>query len=177
MPRLGSATLLATALLAATASLASAGTYVSIGMGGTPEPQGALKVAAANGSNDLAQRRAAVGFSLSRLAVEATVARYGIGAGQATVAGAHARLSIPIDGGFGAYGRLGVERAWLEDLDARLGDRADGWVGGLGLEYRFDAPLLGQAGVWAELSQDQLTFDDDSKGGARMWTLGVSIGL
>jgi|GEM_PF-3263922 len=176
MRRLLSAAILVAALLA-TSSLASAGTYVSLGLGGTPDPQGELAIATAGGSSDVAQRRAALGFSLSRVAVEATVARYPLGAGHATAAGVHARLSIPIDGGFGAYGRIGLERAWLSGLAPRLGERADGVAGGLGLEYRVDAPLLGRAAIWAEVSQDQLTFADDSEGGARMWTVGLSLGL
>jgi hypothetical protein len=126
---------------------------------------------------DVPQRRAALGWSFGRLAIEATAARYALGSGHATAAGAHGRLTIPIDGGFGAYGRVGVERVWLSDLEPRFGDTADGMAAGLGLEYRLKAPILGQAAIWAELSQDQLTFEDESKGGARMWTIGASIGL
>ncbi len=170
------ASLLTTALLAS-ASVASAGTYVSLGLGGTPSPQGTLKIAASSGSSDVEQRRAGLGFSFGQLAIEATAARYALGSGHATAVGVHARLGIPIEGGFGAYARVGVERAWLTDLAPRLGDSADGMVGGVGLEYRLRAPLLGQAAIWAEVSQDQLTFADDSKGGARMWTLGASVGF
>src|SRR5262245_414902 len=117
MSRLAAATLSAAALLATTASLASAGTYVSLGLGGTPDPQGELKVAAATGTADVPQRRAGLGFSFGRLAIEATAARYAIGSGHATAAGVHGRLTFPIDGGLGAYARVGVERAWLSDLD------------------------------------------------------------
>jgi hypothetical protein len=176
MRRLASATVL-TAFLLLSASIASAGTYVSLGMGGTPDPQGELKIAASTGAADVPQRKAALGWSIGRFAVEATAGRYALGGGHATAAGVQGRLSIPLDGNFGAYGRFGVERAWLSDLDARLGDTADGWVGGLGLEYKIDAPLLGQAAIWAELTQDQLTFADDTKGGSRMWTLGASLGF
>lgn len=175
-PRLA-ASLLSLASVLATSSLASAGTYVSLGLGGTPDPQGELKVAASTGTSDVAQRKAALGWSLGRIAIEATAARYALGSGHATAAGVQGRLTIPLDGHFGAYGRVGVERAWLSDLDPRLGDTADGWVGGVGVEYRLTAPLLGQAAIWAEVTQDQLTFADDTKGGARMWTLGASLGL
>lgn len=176
MRRLVTASLLTTALLASP-TLAVAGTYVSLGLGGTPDVQGELKVAASTGTSDVDQRRAGLGWSVGRLAIEATAARYALGSGHATAAGIHGRLGFPIDGGFGAYGRVGFERVWLTDLAPRLGDTADGLVGGLGLEYRLTAPLLGQAAIWAEVSQDQLTFADDSKGGARMWTVGASIGL
>ena len=59
----------------------------------------------------------------------------------------------------------------------RIGDStADGYVGGLGLEYRLKAPLLGEAALWGEQSQDKLeTAAGDV--GARLWTLGFSIGI
>lgn len=164
------------ALLAAPA-LATAGTYVSLGIGGAPSGQGDLTVAASTGDSDVPQQRLALGHSLGRLAIEASVGRFGVGTGDAIAAGAHARLSVPLDGNFGAYGRLGLERVWLRDLDPRFGESADGMVAGLGLEYRLTMPLLGQAAIWAEVSQDELTFADDSKGGVRLWTLGATLGL
>lgn len=177
MPRLATA-FLSAALLAATASAASAGTYVSIGVGGTPTVQGDVKMGTTAEPSAVEQRRAGLGWSFGRLAIEATAARYALGTGHATVAGAHGRLTFPLNSaGFGAYARAGVERAWLSNLDTRLGETADGVVGGLGLEYRLSAPILGQAAIWAEVSQDQLTFEDESKGGARMWTVGASLGL
>lgn len=174
--RLASAALLAALL--ATPALASAGTYVSVGMGGDPSPQGELELVMTTGDgSDVPQQRAALGWSFSRLAIEATIGRFGIGDGHATIGGVHGRLTLPLDGGLGAYGRFGFERAWLTDLDPRLGEEADGMAAGLGLEYRLKAPLLGQAAVWAEVSEDRLTFANDEQGGARMWTVGASLGI
>jgi|JI6StandDraft_1071083.scaffolds.fasta_scaffold29499_3 hypothetical protein len=171
-----SAVVFAAALVAAP-SLASAGTYVSLGLGLDPSGQGELALMTETADTDTPTQRVALGHSLGRLAVEASLGRFGLGAGEAVVAGAHARMSVPLDGNLGAFARFGVERAWLSDLDARLGDTADGMVGGLGLEYRLSMPLLGQAALWAEVSQDQLTFADDSKGGVRLWSIGASLGL
>lgn len=177
MPRLVTPAAILTALLATT-TVATAGTYVSVGIGPRAQPQGELdKMTTTAESSDVSQQRAALGWSISRLAIEGSVGRFGIGEGHATVAGVHARLTLPLDGGFGAYGRVGLERAWLTDLAPRLGDSAEGMGAGLGLEYRLSAPLLGQAALWAEVSQDQLTFADETEGGARLYTIGASLGL
>ncbi len=178
MPSLRAACL--AACLAAPAfapALAHAGTYVSLGVGGTPTGQGDLALVAASGSSDTPQQRVSLGQSLGRLAVEGSLGRFGLGAGDAVAAGVHARLSIPLDGHLGAYGRLGLERVWLHDVDTAMGDSADGVAAGLGLEYRLSLPLLGQAGVWAEMSQDQLGLANDQEGGVRMWTIGATLGL
>jgi hypothetical protein len=50
-------------------------------------------------------------------------------------------------------------------------------VGGLGLEYRLSAPLLGQAGIWAEVSDDRLDAGAGNTGGVRLWTAGLIVGL
>jgi hypothetical protein len=169
--------LLVAALVVGSSSVATAGTYVSLGVGGAPSGQGELNVAAASGTSKVTQQRVALGTSFGRIAIEATLGRFGIGAGDAVVAGVHGRISVPLDGHFGAYGRVGVERAWLSDLEARFGDSADGLAAGLGLEYKLSMPILGQASVWAEGSQDQWNLADQTKGGVRMWTVGLTLGL
>lgn len=168
--------LLATAFLLATASTASAGSYISLGLGGDPVLQGEL-MAAADGDGDGGNGRLALGQSFGRLALEGSLSRFALATDEATAAGVHARLTLPIDGAFGIFGRLGLERVWLGAEGDRLGDStADGYVGGLGLEYRLQAPLLGEAAIWGEMSQDKL---ETSAGeiGARLWTLGLSVGI
>lgn len=168
--------LLATALLLATASTASAGSYLSLGLGGDPVLQGEL-MTAADGGGDGGNGRIALGQSFGRLALEGSLSRFALATDDATAAGAHVRLTLPIDGAFGIFGRFGLERVWLGAEGERIGDRtADGYVGALGLEYRLQTPLLGEAAIWGELSQDKL---DTSAGeiGARLWTLGLSVGI
>ncbi len=176
--------LLVAALLASPAALATlsparatAGTYVSLGLGTTPTGQGDLAVTTEAADSDVPQQRVALGQSLGRVAIEASLARFGIGAGDGVAAGVHARLSVPLDGNLGAYGRIGLERVWLSGLDPTFGDSADGMAAGLGLEYKLTAPILGQAAIWGEVNQDQLTFANDRKGGVRMWMAGVSLGM
>lgn len=163
--------------LATTAATATAGTYVSLGLGTTPTGQGDLTVTTEAGDSDVPQQRVALGQSLGRVAIEASLARFGIGAGDGVAAGVHARLSVPLDGNLGAYGRIGLERVWLSGLDPAFGDTADGMAAGLGLEYKLSAPILGQAAIWGEVNQDQLTFANEGKGGVRMWMAGVSLGM
>jgi len=176
--------LLVAALLASPAALATlapataaAGTYVSVGLGTTPVGQGDLAVTTTAGDSEVPQQRVALGQSLGRVAIEASLARFGIGAGDGVAAGVHARLSVPLDGNLGAYGRLGLERVWLSGIDPTFGDTADGMAAGLGLEYKLSAPILGQAAIWGEVNQDQLTLDGDREGGVRMWMAGVSLGM
>lgn len=158
------------------ASIASAESYVSLGVGGDPALHGDVR-AAANGGGDGGNGRLALGLGVGRLSVEGSLSRFGLGDGNATAAGVHLRLRFPIDGGFGAYGRVGLERVWLPGDSMPLSaDAADGLAGGLGLEYRLSAPLLGQAGLWAEVSQDRFS-NTAGSGGVRLWTAGLTVGL
>jgi hypothetical protein len=167
---------LATAILLASVSTASAGSYLSVGLGGDPVLQGEL-TAAADGDGDGGNGRLALGQSFGRLALEGSLSRFALASDQATAAGIHVRLTLPIDGAFGAFGRVGLERVWLGAEGDRLGDStADGYVGGLGLEYRLEAPLLGEAAIWGEMSQDKLE-TAGGEVGARLWTLGLSVGI
>jgi hypothetical protein len=157
-------------------SVASAESYVSLGVGGEAAAHGDLRMAA-NGDGDGGNGRLAVGIGVSRLAVEGSLSRFGLGSSTATAAGAHLRLRFPIQGGFGIYGRVGLERVWLGTDLPSMNSTADGVVGGLGLEYRLSAPLLGQAGIWAEVSDDRLDAGAGNTGGVRLWTAGLIVGL
>jgi hypothetical protein len=132
---------------------------------------------AASGEGDGANGRLALGIGVGRLAVEGSLSRFGLGSNTATAAGAHLRLRFPIEGGFGIFGRVGLERVWLGADVSSMGSTADGMVGGLGLEYRLSAPLLGQAGIWAEVSDDRLDTGGGRTGGVRLWTVGLTFGL
>jgi hypothetical protein len=167
--------LLTASLLAATATTASAGSYLSLGLGGDPAIQGDLR-GAAGGEGEGGNGRLALGQRFGRLALEGSLSRYGISDTEATAAGVHLRLTVPIDGGFGAYLRGGLEYVWLGDAGPSGDTSGDGVVGGVGLEYRLEAPVLGEASIWGEVSEDRWT-TDVGEGGARLWTLGFSIGI
>lgn len=177
MPRLSSLhLLLAAAGLAASTTSAAAGSYLSLGLGGDPAIQGDFSTAA-DGDGDGGNGRLALGQRFGRLGLEGSLSRFAFGSDEATAAGVHLRVTIPIEGGFGAYGRGGLEHVWLGDDDEMLGDTtADGIVGGLGVEYLLEAPILGEASLWAELSQDRFE-TEAGEGGARLWTLGFSLGI
>jgi hypothetical protein len=159
--------------------IVSAGCYASLGAGGGPVLHGDLRTAAL-GEGDGANGRLAVGVGGSRLSVESSVSRFGLDSSTATAVGAHLRLRFPIHGGFSAFGRAGLERVWLGDLPS-MSSTPDvhlypNKVGGLGLEYRLSAPLLGKAGLWAEVSDDRLDMGTHTRG-ALLWTTGVLLGL
>lgn len=168
--------LLAASLLAASASSAAAGSYLSLGLGGDPAIQGEFS-AAADGDGEGGNGRLALGQRFGRLALEGSLSRFGLGLDQATTAGVHLRLGIPIEGGFGGFVRGGLEHLWLGAEGERLGSAtADGIVGGVGLEYRLEAPLLGEASIWGEMSQNRFE-TPMGESGARLWTLGMSVGI
>lgn len=173
MPRLG----ICLTVLLGSSAIASAESYVSVGVGGGPAVHGDLRMA--TGDGDGGNQRLALGIGISRLAVEGSLSRFGLGGSTATAAGAHLRLRFPVRGGLGAFGRVGLERVWLgSDLGPRsMSSPADGPVGGLGLEYRLSAPVLGEAALWAEVSADRLDTGGGHSGGVRLWTAGLSVGL
>ncbi|HVK77915.1 MAG TPA: hypothetical protein VM734_31630 [Kofleriaceae bacterium] len=163
-------------VLTVSAAPAAAGTYVSLGFGGTPALHGEMTESLA-GDTAGANSRLAVGVGAGEVALEGSLSRFALGMGDATVAGAHLRIGLPFAGGFGAYTRFGFERLWLgEESDNLGGDSATGIALGLGLEYRMRLPTLGQAGAWMEVSQDRFTTEVGT-GRARMWTLGLLVGL
>lgn len=157
-------------------SVASAESYVSLGFGGDPAVHGDMRMAASGGGEG-GNGRFALGIGISRLSVEGSLSRFGLGGSTATAAGAHLRLRLPVRGGFGVFGRVGLERVWLDTDLPSMSSTADGMVGGLGLEYRLSAPLLGEAGVWAEVSDDWLDTGSGHTGGVRLWTAGLTVGL
>jgi hypothetical protein len=163
-------------ILLGSLSVASAESYLSLGVGGGPAVHGDLR-AAASGEGDGASGRLALGIGVSRLAVEGSLSRFGLGSSTATAAGAHLRLRVPVRGGFGIFGRIGLERVWLGTDLPSMSSTVDGTVGGLGLEYRLSAPLLGEAGIWGEVSDDRLDTGGGHTGGVRLWTAGLTFGL
>jgi hypothetical protein len=163
-------------ILLGSLTVASAESYVSVGVGGGPAVHGDLRMAA-SGEGDGANERLALGIGVSRLSVEGSLSRFGLGSSTATAAGAHLRLRFPVRGGFGLFGRVGLERVWLGTDLPSMSSPVDGTVGGLGLEYRLSAPLLGEAGIWAEVSGDRLDTGGGHTGGVRRWTAGLCGGL
>lgn len=164
------------ATLSLTATLASAETYVSLGFGGDAVVHGDLRMAA-NGNSDGGNGRLAVGVGISLLSVEGSLSRFGLADSTATAAGAHVRLRIPIQAGFGVFGRIGMEHVWLGTDIPSMGSSADGVVGGLGLEYRLKAPLLGEAAIWAELTDNRLGDDTGHTDDIVLWTAGLTVGI
>jgi hypothetical protein len=174
---------LAVILLAASSGVASAGGYLGLGVGTGP----AASSSGGDLESDGRSGRLLFGFKTGKLAVEGAVSGWDmqfmtgrlqtpiggtVDAWQASVA---AKLSLPLSDGFEAFGRLGVHRTWLNRDDAYVEVAGNGYLLGAGIEYRF-----GIASVWMDYQysaadvEGQLGEFDFS---ARMWTLGLSIGI
>ncbi len=178
---------LAVALLAASSGVASAGGYIGLGIGPAPA------VHAPDLENDLYQDgrsgRIILGASFGRLAIEGAVGKFDLvlsdrgasGSGydvyQAQVSG---KYTLPLQDGFGVYGRLGLHKQWFNNERSEFDVEGSGLLLGAGFEYRF-ATGIGGASVFvdyqysrADVSGERLDFGSTS---TRMWTLGATIGF
>src|SRR5688500_3445258 len=90
---------LPTAFLLSCISTSPAGSYLSRRLGRGPVLQGEL-MTAADGDGEGGNGRLALGQSFGRVALEGSLSRFGLATDQATAAGVHARLSLPIEGSF-----------------------------------------------------------------------------
>jgi len=181
------ACLVATVLLAST-QLATAGGYAGLGIGTSPAISddndalgaGSRSLRALLGSrwNNFALEGAFSGYEVS--SVPGSSNRGTFDAYQASVAG---KLSFPLGSGFEVFGRLGLQRTWLNSSSAPAYAiyevAGNGFLVGGGFEYRFSAGPAG-ASVFvdyqvnhAKLSGEREEYDFTARG----WTLGVTLGF
>ena len=176
--------LLAVAIVAATASAASAGTYLGLGIGTAASASGDITNTTSDGNRT---GRVLGGFQFGRFSVEGAVSRYGIDKDrtvpyQGTRLGVAGKYSLPLGDQFEAFGRLGLQRTWLNTDGAYVDYVGNGLLLGAGFEYR-----LNVAGTGASLfvdyeyartglvnQRDMKTTKDEGIG---MWTLGATIAL
>lgn len=174
---------LAVILLAASSGVASAGGYIGLGVGTGP-------ALGSDAGDDLFESigrsgRLVIGSRFSRLSIEGALGGFDMNWAntgktdvyQGAVAG---KLSLPLGDGFEAFGRLGVQRTWLSTDRDETDLAGNGMLVGGGIEYRFSAGI-GAASLW--LDYQYTSADLESSNGntlelsARMWTLGISIGI
>ena len=188
---------LTAALLAAMSSAASAGVYAGLGLGTNEVTEG-------NGErlvDDGRSYRLLVGYQFrpmryGTLAVEASLGGYGIGlidrtsvveidARQLSLAG---RFNLPLSNNFQAFARLGFHHTsanadYPPTVTEPIYDTSgSGFLGGLGIEYRFDARIGSGAavGIDYQLNKVELSGERFQNGAAfdvlqRQWTLGVAL--
>lgn len=179
---------LALALVGVTSSVAAAGTYVGLGIGTAPT----VKTDAADTevSSEGRSVRVLGGMRFGRFAIEGGIGQFDTRLAdnvtgqpystyQASIAG---KFTLPLDGNFGAYGKLGLHKLWFNNSAERsdLDVDGSGWLFGGGFEYKFDG-VLASVSIFvdlqysrADLSGERLDWGSSSQ---RMWTLGATIGF
>lgn len=175
--------LLAVALVAAAASTASAGPYLGLGIGTAASPSGDLEMTSSDGNRT---GRLILGNSWGRFSVEGQGSRYSVYKGrlpydgsQLAVAG---KYSLPLGDSFEAFGRLGLQRTWL-NTDANQADwQGNGWLFGAGFEYRFKISTVGASAFvdyqYASTNLvDQRSTNTERGMGVGLWTLGATVSL
>ena len=182
--------LLATALVAASSGVASAGGYIGLGIGTGPS------LSTSNDDtveSDGRSARLMLGYRFGRFAIEGAAGGYDMAMqlqGGASLYGAEVRqgsisgkFTLPLADGFGAFGRLGLNKTWfsLSSTD-RFDASGSGVIVGAGIEYRLDVALAGGLSLWfdyqysrAALSGDEPLVKMDLNAG--LWTLGATIGF
>lgn len=94
-------------------------------------------------------------------------------------ASAALKLSLPLGNDFEGFGRVGVERTWLNYDDERYDREGDGYLVGAGFEYRLNA-IVANASLFVDYTLHRTTLvntREEVDAISRMWSLGFTIGL
>jgi hypothetical protein len=176
-----------TALLVATgclaiSSTASAGGYLGLALGTEPgtNDQFVQDVAAPVGRS----LRGLGGVRFGNVSLEAALNGFTVltkHVGEQTmyqVSGA-LKLSLPLGNNFEGFGRVGLERTWLNLQDDGANLAGNGFVVGGGFEYRLNG-ILGNASIFVDYNIHHATLDaqrfskDETM---RIWGLGFTVGI
>ncbi|HWO19291.1 MAG TPA: outer membrane beta-barrel protein [Kofleriaceae bacterium] len=188
---------LTAALLAALSSTALAGVYVGLGIGTNEATEGnADRLVDSGRSYRLLAgyqfRPLQLGTRTATVAVEGSLGGYGLGlldrtsvvgidARQFSLAG---RVNVPLSNNFQAFGRVGLHHTSATAENSIYDTAGNGYLVGLGLEYRFNARIGTGAsvGIDYQLNKVELSGERFQNGTAfdvleRQWTLGVTLGF
>ena len=175
------ALLVATGLMAISTT-ASAGGYLGLALGTQPavNDEMATDVAAPSGRS----LRVLIGSRFGNFSIEGALNGFGVIApsrGEKTlyqVSGA-LKLNLPLGNNFEGFGRVGLERTWLNVDDDRYNWAGNGFLVGAGFEYRLDA-VLTNGSVFVDYNVHHATLEDtrDKRDATeRIWALGFSVGI
>lgn len=183
---------LATIATLGASQYAHAGGYIAVGIGADASLSGDMAGHFTTDMDDGSSGRLAIGQRFGRLAVEAAIygadiqstTGLGGGASYSTVTlGVAGKYYIPVAGRLEAYGKVGLDKTYLVAGDDA---RASGYSGrghnlGAGLEFGFQAGILGRAAIWLDYTHQSFELRNDGMrdldGGAQLLTLGVSLGF
>jgi outer membrane protein with beta-barrel domain len=160
---------------------ASANTYLGLALGTEPGVNDLMANVATPSGRSL---RGLGGIRFGNISIEGALNGFDTitNSGTQTVyqASAALKLSIPFGNNFEGFGRVGLERTWLNLDDPRYNLTGDGFLVGGGFEYRLNA-ILANASIFVDYTIHHTTLGDmqqsklDST--SRIWGLGFTVGL
>ncbi|MGE3545650.1 MAG: outer membrane beta-barrel protein [Kofleriaceae bacterium] len=171
-------------VLLAMSGVANAGGYVGAGVGDAPTVETDRNYEAAGRS-----ARFLVGYrfplKIGAASIEGAYGGYGArGSGGGEIDGrelsASGKYNYPLGSNFEVFGRIGVQKTSLtSQKDAMYDLDGNGILIGAGLEYRID---LGAASgsLWLDYTHRSAALEGERNSTdytARMWTLGLTVGL
>ena len=167
------------ALLAVPTVAAAESNFVSLGVGATANT-GDL----GEWEGDGMAGSLAVGHRMGIVGLEVGLMRYGlrnegIGNWDNTALHAAGSLHIPLGPMLGAYGRLGIEKVWMNAERQGQDFSGTGWLAGLGAELKLDLGFASGA-VFLDFTRHGTEFVSDEQardGHVDIVQLGISVGF
>jgi len=171
---------LAMTMLAATSGVASAGGYLGLGVGTGPALDGDVELYSVGRSGKLL-----AGSRFGQFSIEGALGQFDARLSnndpldfyQASIAG---KVNIKLGDGFEAFGKLGLQRTWLNHSSPTIDRSGNGYLVGAGIEYRLDLAVA-SGSIFLDYQYNDATLVDhmsrESEVSARMWTIGLMIGI
>jgi len=173
--------LVATGLLAISATSASADSYLGLALGTQPDVNDGMAATATPHGRSL---RGLAGLRFGNVSVEGALNGFDALAnrnGDTTVyqLSAALKLSLPLGNNFEGFGRIGIERTWLNVADPIYDLTGDGLLVGGGFEYRLNA-IISNASLFVDYNVHRVTLESmatkvDTTVG--IWGLGLTVGI
>lgn len=166
----------------AISSTASAGPYLGLSLGTSPSMDG--KIGSVDADSSGRSLRGLIGMRFMNISAEGAlngfdVATTNYGEHTAYQLSAAVKVSMPIALGFEGFARGGLERTWLSMGNDDLDFSGNGFLLGIGFEYRLDV-ILASASVFVDYDYHRVTLSNasDSSGeNIGVWALGFTFGI
>lgn len=173
--------MLAAAGLLAMPTTASAGGYLGLGLGSQPGVNDEMAAMAAPFGRSL---RVLGGLRFGNVSLEGALNGFDVLAnrnGDTTeyqLSGA-LKLSLPLGNNFEGFGRVGLERTWLDVNDTFYNLTGDGFLVGGGFEYRLNA-IISNASIFVDYNVHRVTLESMATkvdATTTVWGLGFTVGI
>jgi opacity protein-like surface antigen len=174
------ASLVAVILVAVSSQAAHAGGYLGLGVGTAPSVGDDLFEANGRSAKILG------GMRWAQFSVEGSVGGFALGQPNSRAeldayqAQASAKLSLPLGSGFEAFGRAGLQHAWLTSDNTANDMDGNGYLLGAGFEYRLNLGI-GSGSIFVDYTYAKANLTGERSQqldlSTRMWTLGITVGI